>query len=68
MIFTCKNFTGHYPVGAAAVIIAEDKVAARQMLVDVLLVAGLPQDIDSLNLVEIDPSTPQVRILSDGNY
>lgn len=69
-VFTCTNFHGHYPIGTAAVIVADDKAAALTALLQILSEVGLPQtpeDIDCLVLQEV-PMSPGVMILCDGNY
>lgn len=66
-VFTCKDFKGHYPVGAAAVIVAPDIKTAAEMLDRVLLTAGLPQD-GLMELRELQTEEPSVVILVDGNY
>lgn len=67
-VFSCKQFEGHYPVGTAAVIVAPDRFAAADMLNEGLLQVGLKDNVDPSQMVEIDPSTPAVYILLDGNY
>ncbi len=68
MIFTCDNFEGHYPVGAAAVIVAANEIVARQMLLDHLASIGLPQrNPAKIELKEL-PQRPGVTVLVDGNY
>lgn len=67
-IFTCDNFEGHYPVGAAAVIIAENELIAKQMLLDHLAGIGLPQrNPDKITIVPLDIK-PGVTVLVDGTY
>ena len=67
-LFTCTSFTGHYPVGTAAVVVATSEESARQILHMSLVAQGL----EGLNaddaLEELDTSTPTVHILCDGNY
>lgn len=65
-VFTCNDFTGFYPVGTAAVIVADTEEAARGMLDEVLADKGLKPD--PYTLVEIDVCCFQVSILCDGNY
>ena len=68
-IFTCNDFKGHYPVGSAAVIVANNKTDAFIMLLERLLEYGLIQDeVNPPTLTEIDPLERGVTILDDGNY
>jgi hypothetical protein len=75
-VYTCNTFTGYYPVGTAATVIAGKDFVARNRLNKFLKKVGLPGDAktkDMKFLVAIkDPffSEPKetVRILSDGNY
>ena len=69
LIFICTNFSGHYPVGTAAVIVAKNAAEASLNLKAELLCIGLDQEegwTPELKLVE--PTTPKVIILRDGNY
>lgn len=68
-IFTCTNFKGHWPVGSAAVIIAENESDARSELWNTLKSRGLGNDDPSKwELIEIEPTSTQIRILCDGQY
>ena len=67
-VFTCNNFHGHYPVGAAAVVVADDVNVARQMLRDHLTAIGLDQGDRKLELHQVFTSKPTTIILVDGNY
>lgn len=72
-IFTCKTFTGHYPVGVAAVVAANDAETAAAVLNDHLKQDFmLPGDAKASDMVEFQiPSwTNQtaVRVINDGNY
>lgn len=66
-VYTCDNFEGHYPVGAAAVIVAANPLAAKLMLEDHLREIGLPQTKPNLEIKEL-PMKPGVTVLVDGNY
>lgn len=76
-VFTCTTFTGHYPVGAAAVVVAEDKEAALPLLVIELQRVGLagmkadnngPTPLTFSDLREIPLVSGTVSVLVDGNY
>lgn len=62
------KFKGYYPVGACAVVVADDKAVAKQMLEDTLLAKGLQQSIPIEEIEEFDPTKPQVYIVLDGEY
>lgn len=68
-VFTSNDFKGYWPVGSAAVIVAENEEQARRMLNAVFMVQGPKQYPDHrYTLVEIDTTCYQVSILCDGNY
>lgn len=66
-IWTNNSFKGFYPVGTAAVIVAESKKKAVNYLDKALKEIGLekscPDDMKELLIVE-----GNVQILHDGNY
>jgi len=67
-VFTCNNFIGHYPVGSAAIVVADDVHVARQMLVEHLQAIGLPQGTHKLELTQVRTAKPTTIILVDGNH
>ena len=66
--FTCNSFTGHYPVGSAAVIVAETRLKAVNSLNKELKSIGLKGDVTEDQLEEVDTTKRHITILSDGNY
>jgi hypothetical protein len=66
-IYTCNNFDGYYPVGSAAVIVADNKYEAKSLLLATLENMLLPQE-DGLQIIEVDTNKKQVVILRDGDY
>lgn len=68
-IYTCTTFTGHRPVGSAAVVIAEDAQDAADSLNVKLKAAGLKGDATAEKMIEF-PADPResIRILCDGDY
>ena len=66
-VFTCTNFEGFYPVGTAAVVVAENVTEADMLLRNKLNSIGLQQD-DELILEELSLNSSVVVILRDGNY
>ena len=67
-MFYCNKFTGHYPVGTAAIIIASSVDEAIGLLEEELRSRGLRQRIRPEQLTVIDLGHPQALILQDGNY
>lgn len=68
-VFTCTNFTGHYPVGVAAVVIAETAEDAAEDLNYKLRERGLPGDATPQSMMEFPADGREsIRILCDGNY
>jgi len=67
-VFTCNNFYGHYPVGSAAVVVADDVNVAKQMLLDELRRVGLDPGDRKLEMIQVHTSKPRVIILVDGDY
>lgn len=67
MIYTCKDFSGFYPVGSAAVVSASSAQEAADKLNEALRKIGLEGDAVAVSML---PFTKQdgVRILVDGNY
>lgn len=66
-VFTCTEFAGHYPVGTAAVIVAQDMAEARNILAKELASRGLELEEDE-KVVELILDAPKAIILRDGNY
>ena len=67
-VFTNTDFSGHWPVGTSAAVVAETRDDAAKMLEQMLQVVGLPQKISAESMQAIDTSKPSVTILQDGNY
>lgn len=67
-VYVCNQFTGHYPVGTAAVVVAESQQHAAELLNQQLRRQGLPGDANSNMMVLVVQKTPQAVILCDGNY
>lgn len=67
-VFINANFRGHYPVGSAAVVVANNAQEAAQQLEEALARQGLAQSIDPKRMIRLPTNTPTVSILVDGNY
>jgi hypothetical protein len=66
--WTCNNFKGHYPVGSALVVTADDVWTAIILVEKALKEAGLEQTIAPDQLIPMPTHHRYVRILVDGNY
>ena len=70
-VYYIKGFKGHYPVGTAAVVVANDRVEAVNLLVIEARKHGLTLDLKDLNptdFVQLDTVMPHCVILNDGDY
>lgn len=67
-VWTNTEFQGRWPVGVAAVCVAENAVAAASMLNDDLESRGLPRSAKPEQFVAMSVDVPQARILCDGDY
>jgi hypothetical protein len=66
-VFVERTFTGFWPVGTAAVIVADTKQRAEELLRDALAARGLTPD-QRLQLEELETAMEQAIVLRDGNY
>ena len=64
-LFYSDDFTGHWPVGVAALVVASDEKEAALRLGLMLNARGLKFDG---TLTEVPLACPGVVILRDGNY
>lgn len=64
-VWTTDDFTGFWPVGTSAIVIAETEAEAKTILDAELAKRGLKFDG---SLAPLDVSAPGVRVLADGNY
>lgn len=67
-VYITTNFTGHWPVGTAAVVIAKDKGHARRQLAPELERRGLEQDMSKIEFEKLDTNEYGAHVLLDGNY
>ena len=66
-VFVCSDFVGHWPVGTAAVMVAEDEDEAWVILKDILEKSGLPQT-ETPEILRLSLTNKMVLVLNDGNY
>lgn len=67
-VYTNNKFTGHWPVGTAAVVVAESESQATAILNAKLEEMGLPGDAEQKDMSVLGTRAESVRILCDGNY
>ncbi len=67
-IYTCTNFKGHYPVGTAAVVVAENKGEAERLLRDMLHQEDLGYDKTPYVMELVDPNVNGAIVLLNGDY
>lgn len=65
-VFTCVDHDGHWPVGVASVIIAEDASGAKELLSIELARRGL--ESEDFTLTEVSLCKEQAIVLQDGEY
>jgi hypothetical protein len=66
-VFYCTDFEGHYPIGTAAVMVAENKEQAK-LLLENSLKDDLPQVIEVNDIHEMDLNNQGCNVLHYGNY
>jgi hypothetical protein len=67
-VFYNTEFDGHYPVGAAALVVAKDAKSAAKLLETQLGLVGLPQHIFVNDMVEVKTNKETTIMLNDGEY
>ena len=67
-VWTITEFTGFYPIGTSAVVVAPDEYEAASLLNKELMAIGLPASAKPDNFSKLDTTVPFVKILNDGNY
>jgi hypothetical protein len=67
-VFTFTNFTGHYPVGTAAVVVAKNLTEAKMLMNEQLSDNGLPALDEDVKILKVDLDVYHAEILLDGEY
>ena len=62
------SFTGHYPVGTAAVVVAETAEQAAELLNKAMAKRGLHEPTSAGFMRKVDTRTAAAVILCDGDY
>jgi hypothetical protein len=69
LVFVCTNHDGHWPVGVASVVVAENDVRARNLLDAKLKEHGLRDSDESpYDLRRVDCTKEAALVLHDGDY
>lgn len=67
-VFTNKQFEGNYPVGTAAVVVADSAKDGAEILNSNLSLIGLKESAKEEDMIEISTERESCRILCDGEY
>jgi len=67
-VYFCTRFTGHYPTGTAAIIVAKSVEDAVTLINSELEAIGLKQEVTSADLVVVNTRKQSINILCDGDY
>lgn len=67
-VWTCADHIGHWPVGAASVVVADSEERAVELLRAELKDHGLDLDKQSFSLVRLPLTKERCRVLLDGEY
>lgn len=67
-VWTNNKFHGHYPVGTAAVVVADTAGQAAEMLAAELKKVGLLAPVTEDQFEQLPTSRHGVRVLCDGDY
>ena len=67
-VWTNRSFAGHYPVGTAAVVVADTAEQAAEVLNNELTARGLRRGATAAQFERLPTHRPVARVLSDGDY
>lgn len=67
-VFTNNKFDGYWPVGSAAVVVADSAASAAGILQNQLNIMGLFQEVSPGDMIELSTTENGCIILFDGNY
>ena len=65
-VYVCTDFSGHWPVGTSAIVVATGPDRAKAMLNYDLELMGLKSDAEHMQ--KLDITVEAVHILQDGEY
>ena len=67
-VWTNNYFRGYWPVGSAAVVVANTPEEASSLLNEKLKEMGLEGDAKPEDMDQLKTNKPLVRVLNDGDY
>lgn len=67
-VFYNDTFTGRYPVGVCAIVVARSAHEAACILAEKLAHGGIPQAIMDRDMKELPLTGPRVLVVNDGDY
>lgn len=67
-VWANTEFTGHYPVGTASIVVAETQDQAAALLNAALVERGLKETARPEQFSRIATNTPVAVVLNDGDY
>ena len=67
-VWTNNEFTGHWPVGTAAVVVADTAQQAAELLAAELAKEGLTDPVTEDQFKQLKTDSPLVRVLHNGDY
>lgn len=67
-VWTNNQFSGHWPVGTAAVVVAGTALQAAELLNNELSKCGLGRPATPDQFEKLSTNAPTVRVLCDGDY
>jgi len=67
-VWTNNDFVGPYPIGTAAVVVANTAEQAAFLLNDTLIDLGLDPTAEPEQFVRLTTNHPRAVVLRDGNY
>ena len=67
-VYTTTDFPGHWPVGVAAVVVANDENEAHHLMREALDPSLRPDENHDFEFQRLDVDRPNAVILHDGEY
>ena len=67
-VWTNTDFEGHWPVGVAAVVVADTAMQAAELLNNELQKRGLSRSATAEQFASLPTSRPMAVVLRDGDY
>jgi len=67
-VYMNNTFSGYYPVGSAAVVVAENRQSAAALLSEILKRVDLSQEVAPESMMEVDLNKTNAYLLAVGEY